>query len=553
MNDFSHLPATGLTGLTRHWRQDLVSGFMVFLLALPLCLGISMASGFPPASGIISAIVGGLLVSRINGSYVTINGPAAGLIVVIYSAVQALGEGDPMAGYRYTLAAIVVASALQVFMGLYKAGQLSSFFPTAVVHGMLAAIGLIIIAKQFHVMLGVTPDFASILATIMQIPHSLMNPEPEIAFIGLSGLGILIAWPLMKYPQLKKIPAPVVVLLTGMGLGQYFGLQHEHIHLFLLDDAYLAQHGHLIQAKFLVDIPDQVLSLFSFPDFSKAMTIEFWGAVVSICLVGSLETLLSAAAVDKLDPYRRTSDLDRDLAAVGLGNLVAGCLGGLPMIAEIVRSSANVDNGAQTGWSNFFHGLIFLLFLLLFPHVIHSIPLASLAALLVYTGYRLASPKTFKHVLAVGLDQLGLFIITIAGVLATDLLLGVALGIGAKLAIQGLRGVWLNNMFKIHFDIRRPDRHTIVVKILGSALFSNFLPLKKALTELESGKTIVFNFSDGYLIDHTVMEFIDDFSRNYRARGGKCLQIGHALEKFSDHKLAARLMTQDDRKPSAKG
>ncbi|MGR9116698.1 MAG: SulP family inorganic anion transporter, partial [Gammaproteobacteria bacterium] len=328
MNNASNLPKTGLTGLTEHWRQDLASGFMVFLLALPLCLGISVASGFPPAAGIISAIVGGLLVSRINGSYITINGPAAGLIVVIYSAVQTLGEGDAMAGYRYTLAAIVFASALQVLMGRYKAGQLSSFFPTAVVHGMLAAIGLIIIAKQFHVMLGIDPNFGSIFTTMAQIPHSLTNPIPEIAFIGLSGLAILIAWPFLRHPKLKKIPAPLVVLLTGMGLGQYFGLQHEHIHLFLLNKGYLAQHEHLIQPRFLVDIPDQVLSIFYFPDFSKALTIEFWGAVISICLVGSLETLLSAAAVDKLDPYKRTSDLDQDLAAVGMGNMVAGFLGG---------------------------------------------------------------------------------------------------------------------------------------------------------------------------------------------------------------------------------
>ncbi|MGR9051541.1 MAG: SulP family inorganic anion transporter [Gammaproteobacteria bacterium] len=548
MNNTTRLPATGLSGLTHHWRRDLNAGFMVFLLALPLCLGIAMASGFPPAAGIVTAIVGGLLVSRLNGSFITINGPAAGLIVVIYGAVQALGEGDAAAGYRYTLAAIVVASLLQIAMGLYKAGQLSAFFPTSVVHGMLAAIGLIIIAKQFHVMVGIAPNFDSIIGTLAAMPNSLLHPVPEIAVIGLSGLAILIVWPLVKHPKLKKIPAPLVVLLSGMALAQVFGLQHEHMHLFLLGDDYLAQHQHLIQPRFLVDVPDQFASIFNFPDFSKVWTLEFWSAVISICLVGSLETLLCAAAVDKLDPYKRISDLDRDLTAIGVGNLVCGCIGGLPMIAEIVRSSANADSGAQTGWANFFHGLIFLAFFLLFPHIIHNIPLASLAALLVYTGYRLTSPKTFKHVLAIGLDQLGLFVVTIVGVLATDLLLGVAIGMTAKLAMQAMRGVWLNNMFKIHFAIRRPDNNTIVVKILGSALFSNFLPLKKALNELEPGKTIVFNFSDGYLIDHTVMEFIDDFSRNYQVQGGCCLQIGHALEKFSDHALAARLMTQDDRK-----
>jgi MFS superfamily sulfate permease-like transporter len=514
---------------------------------LPLCLGISLASGFPPAAGIISAMVGGLLVSRINGSHLTINGPAAGLIVVLYSAVQTLGEGDAMAGYRYTLGAIVIASVLQVLLGVYRAGQLSSFFPTSVVHGMLAAIGLIIIAKQSHVLLGVNLEFGSILSTIAQIPHSMLYPNHAVAFIGLSGLAILIVWPLLKHPTLKKIPAPLVVLITGMGLGQFFGLQHEHIHAFFLDKAYLANHEHLIQPQFLVDIPDQFTSLFYFPDFSKAMTIEFWEAVIGICLIGSLETLLVTSAVDKLDPYNRTSDFDRDLAAVGMGNVVAGLLGGLPMIAEIVRSSANIESGAKTGWANFFHGLIFLAFILLFPHVIHNIPLATLAALLVYTGYRLASPKTFQHVLSVGVEQLLLFVITIIGVLATDLLIGVALGIAAKLAIQVMRGVWLDNMFRIYFEIHRPDRQTIVVKLLGSALFSNFLPLKKALAELEGGKTLVFDFSNGYLIDHTVMEFIDDFSRDYEAQGGQCLQAGHALEKFSDHKLAARLMTADDR------
>ncbi|MGZ8152065.1 MAG: SulP family inorganic anion transporter [Methylovulum sp.] len=542
------LPKTGLDGLKENWRSELLAGFFVFLIALPLCLGIAIASGFPPSAGIITAIVGGLLVSRLNGSYVTINGPAAGLIVVIFSAVQALGEGDPLAGYRYTLAAIMIAGILQVLMGVYKAGQFSAFFPAAVVHGMLAAIGIIIIAKQSHVMLGASPEPGSIFSTIAQIPHSLLNPNPEIAFIGLSGLAILIVWPMLKHTRLKMIPAPIVVLLAGMGLGQFFGLQHEHIHLFLSDAALKAGHEHLIAPQFLVAIPDQFSSFFYLPDFSKAFTLEFWEAVISICLVGSLESLLSANAVDKLDPYKRSSNLDQDLAAVGFGNAVAGFLGGLPMIAEIVRSSANVNNGAKTGWANFFHGLILLAFVVLFPHLIHNIPLASLAVLLVYTGYRLASPQSFRQVLDIGVEQFCLFAITIIGVLATDLLSGVIIGIIVKLGIHIARGVWLENMFKIHFTIQSSRPDTIVVKLLGSALFSNFLPLKKALGELENGKTIIFDFSDGYLIDHTVMEFIHDFSNNYTAQGGRCHQTGHALEKFSDHALAARLMTADDRK-----
>lgn len=526
---FPTLPQTGLAGLKENWRNDLQSGLLVFLIALPLCLGISVASGFPPASGIITAIVGGVLVSRISGSYLTINGPAAGLIVVVLAAVQALGEGDMLAGYRYTLAAIAVASVLQILMGFYKLGRLSSFFPASVVHGMLAAIGLIIIATQTHVMLGVTPEPGGLFSIIAQIPHSLLNMNTQTVLISFLGLEALIIWPLIN----TRIPASVIVVLIGLLFAWHFNFEQK-----------TTASG----AKLLVAIPDDFLSSFYFPDFSKITTLAFWEAVLSISLVGSLESLLSATAVDKLDPYKRSSDLDRDLTAVGIGNLVCGLIGGLPMIAEIVRSSANIDNGARTAWANFFHGLLLLLFVVLFTPLIQSIPLASLATLLVYTGYRLASPKAFARVKEIGKEQLLMFVVTIAGVLAVDLLAGVALGIAVKLAINLLRGVWPSNLFKIHFTIEQQADDTLTVKLLGSAIFSNFLPLKQALARLEKGKTVIFDFSDGYLIDHTVMEFIHDFRLNYEAQGGHCRKVGQALETFSDHALAARLMTADDRK-----
>jgi len=523
------LPQTGLAGLTENWRNDVPSGFLVFLIALPLCLGISLASGFPPSAGIITAIIGGVLVSRIGGSYLTINGPAAGLIVVVLAAVQGLGEGDALAGYRYTLAAIVVASVIQVLMGFFKLGRLSSFFPASVVHGMLAAIGLIIMATQTHVMLGVTPNPGSLLSIIAQIPKSLLNMNTQTVLISFLGLEILVLWPLIN----TRIPAPVIVVLLGMLFAWHFGLD---------------QQTTAAGAGYLVAIPDNFLAGFYFPDFSKITTPAFWEAVLSISLVGSLESLLSAAAVDKLDPYKRCSDLDRDLTAVGIGNFISGLIGGLPMIAEIVRSSANIDNGAKTAWANFFHGLFVLLFVALFASLIQRIPLASLAALLVYTGYRLASPKAFAQVENIGKEQLLMFVVTIIGVLAVDLLAGVALGIIVKLAISLLRGVWPSNLFKIHFTVAQQADGTWVVKLLGSALFSNFLPLKQALARLDKGKTIIFDFSDGYLIDHTVMAFIYDFRLNYEAQGGQCRKTSQALETFSDHALAARLMTADDRK-----
>jgi len=501
-----------------------------------------MASGFPPSAGIITAIIGGILVSRISGSFVTINGPAAGLIVVVLGAVQSLGAGDAIAGYRYTLAAIVIASMLQILMGYFKAGRLSSFFPASVVHGMLAAIGIIIMAKQINVVLGTMPEKgSSLFSTIAQIPHSIMNLNPEIAVIGITGLVILAVWAMIKNSILKMIPAPLIVVLVGIGLAKYFDLDHEHMYLFLPDAGFLPHHEATVGPKFLVAISDNFMSSFYFPDFSKVFSFEFWEAVVSICLVGSLESLLSAMAIDKLDPYKRHSNLDRDLTAVGAGNLVCGLIGGLPMIAEIVRSSANVNNGAKTGWANFFHGSFLLLFVVLFPRLIHSIPLAALAALLVFTGFRLASPKEFAKVMGVGKEQLFMFVATIIGVLATDLLIGVSIGILTKFAIHMLRGVRLNNLFKIHFVIKRKNPDSFEVVIEGAAIFSNFMSLKMALANLEHGKTVVFQLNNTFMLDHTVMEFFHDFQHDYELLGGKCVFLGLEYhDAYSEHPLAIR-------------
>lgn len=491
--------------------------------------------------GIITAIIGGLLVSRLNGSYVTINGPAAGLIVVIVGAVQSLGQGDAMAGYRYTLAAIVVASILQTLLGLFKAGKLSAFFPASVVHGMLAAIGIIIMAKQIHTVFGVTPQSKSLFGVIAEIPQTIYNFNPEITIIGLSGLLILIVWSLARNPYLKMIPAPLVVVIVGLVLEKFFDLDHVHKYLFLPNDPILPHHEFTVGPSFLVAVPENFLSGFNFPDFSKFASSEFWIAVVSICLVGSLESLLSAAAVDKLDPYKRYSDLNRDLTAVGVGNTVAGLIGGLPMIAEIVRSSANINNGARTAWSNFFHGAFLLIFVALFPRLIHEIPLASLASLLVFTGFRLASPKEFAKMLSIGTEQLTIFVVTIIGVLATDLLIGVAIGIVTEILIHMLRSIDFKSIFKMVHHIEQTDANTYHIAIRGSAIFSNFLGLKSDLSRLPKQKKIFFDLSEAKMIDHTVMEFVDHFCEDYKQRGGYCEITGleqHAA--YSNHPHAVR-------------
>ncbi len=535
------IPKSGIPGLAENWRSDLLSGFLVFLIALPLCLGIAMASGFPPMSGIITAIIGGVLVSGINGSFVTINGPAAGLIVVIVDAVQSLGQGDAMAGYRYTLAAIVVASVLQILLGLFKAGKLSAFFPSSVVHGMLAAIGIIIMAKQIHTLLGVKPLAKSLLGTIAEIPHSIMELNPEVTLIGATGLLLLIVWAVIKHPMLKMIPAPLLVVLVGLALGQYFDLDHIHQYLFLPNAEILPHHEFTVGPSFLVAVPENFMAGFYFPDFAKIATPEFWTAVITIWLVGSLESLLSASAVDKLDIYKRNSNLNRDLTAVGVGNLIAGMIGGLPMIAEIVRSSANINNGAKTAWANFFHGLFLLIFVALFPKLIHEIPLSALAALLVFTGFRLASPKEFAKTLEVGVDHFAVFVITIIGVLATDLLVGVVIGIVAELAIHISRGLKLRNAFSMAYHLRQTDPDTYHIAVSGAAVFSNFIALKSLLADFPEHKTVYFDLSDTDLIDHTVMEFIHHFAEDYNHAGGYCEIAGlDQHESYSDHHLSAR-------------
>jgi MFS superfamily sulfate permease-like transporter len=353
-----------------------------------------------------------------------------------------------------------------------------------------------------------------------------MNSTTEIAIIGLFSLSVLFAWPFLKNSPLHKIPAPIIVLILGISLAQYFDIH---------------------SSPFLVQIPSEITEYFYLPDFSKFFTFEFWMATMSICLVASLESLLSATAAEKIDPYKRPTDLDRDLSAIGLGNVVSGLIGGLPMIAEFIRSSANVEGGAKTGWANFFHGLILLIFVVLFPDFIRTIPHSALAALLVYVGYRRAKPQVFLNVLAIGKDQLFLFVATILAVLATNLLVGVFIGVIIKLILHIFRGVWLNNLFKIHFTIKEVG-NSVNVKVTGSALFSNFLPLKKAIESIEQGKNVSIDLSQGYLIDHSILVFIDEFSAHYTRKGGTCRKVGAALETSSDHDLAVRLMTADDRK-----
>jgi MFS superfamily sulfate permease-like transporter len=532
---FDKQPLTGLAGLKAHWKDDMLSGFMVSLIALPLCLGIALASGVPPMAGLIAAIVGGMLMFRLNGTNVTISGPAAGLIVVTLSAVESLGQGDALMGYKYALAAIVVGGILVVLFGLLKVGKLGDFFPSAAVHGMLAAIGIIIIVKQLFVALGTKPESKELLEVITEIPSALMHMNPEIALIAMVSLFILVGHSKIKFKPIKMIPAPMWVVAVSIPMAHLFDLFHEHHYRLVGLDFVLGP-------KYLVHLPDSVADGIVFPDFGMAGTGAFWIAAISIALVSGLETMLSASAVDTLDPYKRKSDLNKNLSGMGGGSAISGLLGGLPMISEIVRSSANIGNGAKTQWSNFFHGGFLLLFLIFGKPIIEQIPLAALAAMLIYVGFRLASPSEFKHVLEIGKGQLLIFLTTIIVVLATDLIIGIAAGIAMKFILHIINGAPLKYLFRSKFEYEEdPSTQVGIIHLQHAAIFSNYLSLKSEIASHLDKEHLILDFKEVNLIDHTFSSHLHELKVDWEKQGKKFEMINQDhLIPVSDHPLAAR-------------
>ncbi|MDH5379372.1 MAG: SulP family inorganic anion transporter [Cyclobacteriaceae bacterium] len=524
-------PKTGLAGLKAHWKDDLQAGFSISLIALPLCLGIAIASGFPPIAGLFAAIVGGLIVSRVNGSFVTITGPAAGLIVVNLAAIETLGQGDNVAGYHYALAAIVVAGLIILLFGLLKAGKFGDFFPTSAVHGMLAAIGVIIMVKQIFVALGVRAHGHEIFEVIEEIPTAIINSNPEVALIAVVSLAILIIYPKVKWKIVKMIPAPMWVLIVAIPMELLMDWKMEHEVIFL------GEH-HKVGPQLLVNLPANVMDGIVTPDFGKIATSAFWIAVMSIALVTAIESLLSAVAVDTLDPFKRKSDLNKDLGAMGIGASVSGLVGGLPMISEIVRSSANVGSGSKTQWSNFFHAIFLLIFMIVLKPIIELIPLSALAAMLIFTGYRLASPKEFKHVYEIGKSELLIFVTTLVMVLATDLLIGIAAGIIMNFIVNIFKGARVGEMFKVSVK-ESIDNEVATIAVAGACTFSNYLGLKKHLQKNAQRQFLVLDLSQATFLDHTVVHHLHGFERDQKVLGRKfeIINTDH-LNPVSEHPMS---------------
>ncbi len=499
-------PRGTVASFTEHWVADIRSGFLVFLIALPLCLGIALACGYPAIAGIFTAIIGGMLATFFSNSELTIKGPAAGLIVIAIGCVTEFGftaGRDPAAdieAYRLALGVGVAAGILQILIGVFRAGILGDFFPSAAVHGLLASIGVIIIAKQVPVVMGLSPEGAP-LELLAKIPSFVANMHPAVGLIGIASLVVMFVHPFLKIPIIRAIPAPLVVLVIAVPLGMRFELGEE----------------------FLVHVPLNMFAALTFPDFSGIATATGVKYIISFALVGSLESLLSAKAVDEIDPFRRKTNYDSDLLAVGVGNTLAAFVGGLPMISEIVRSRANIDNGAKTRFANMYHGIFLLLFVALVPALVNQIPLAALGAMLVFTGFRLASPHEFAEMYRLSRQQFIIFVATIIAVLATDLLSGIAIGILVKALLHLWNGLPLAALFRLRAEVATSgDRATVAVK--DGAVFSTWIALKKRLAAVKGHSSVTVDLSDTVLVDHTVMERLRETAKEF-AESGSSLEI----------------------------
>jgi len=524
--------------LVKDLPKNIFAGFVVSLIALPLGLGLAIASGAPPISGIIPAVIGGVLVAILGGSNVTITGPGNGLVMVVLGAITTLGEGDMFQGYLYTLAAIVISGAIMMLLGFLKMGRLSDFFPASAIEGMLAAIGLGILSKQFHIMIGNNEAKGSIISLLLNIPSVIMElwqtPNRSKLFaaaIGIISLLIMIFYSKIRNKYFQLIPAPMWILILTVGFSYvYAGLDIPYP----------------MNPKFLVNIPNDIFGNLAFPDFSLLTDKNFLLAVFGITFIASIESLLSIKAVDKLDPQIRRSNVNKDLKALGLATTISGFLGGLNVVTVIARSSVNVNNNATNRSANFFHAFFLIVFILLFQDQLRKIPLAALAAILVYTGYKLATPKTLKKIAKIGREQVIIFLATLLTTLFTNLMTGISVGIIATFVIH----VFINRSFSLFLShlgkpnilmFKEPDGGNYYISVKYFCNFLNFYKLKNKLDVIPENEDVVLDFSMCSFVDHTTLEGVENYVQTFSKKGGSMELIGlDKHETDSKHPFAIR-------------
>lgn len=479
-------------------RKDLASSIVVFLVALPLCLGIALASGAPLFSGLLTGIIGGIIVASFSGSQLSVSGPAAGLTVIVINAMAQLGT------FEAFLLAVVLAGIFQIALGIVKAGTIGNYFPSAVIEGMLAAIGIILILKQIPHALGYDLSYftdentlAKQEGTFTAISTAFQNVQMGALIITLASLSILILWPKLK--KFSAIPAPLIVVLLGIVLARIFS-----------NTDYDLTPAHLVQIP-TVSTFKELTGLLTFPEFSQILNPNVWSVALTIAIVASLETLLSIEAVDKIDKKKRVSPTNRELIAQGIGNTISGLLGGLPMTSVIVRSSANVNSGGQTKCSAIFHGIWLLIALLAIPSLINTIPLASLAAILLFTGYKLANVILFKKMAKNGKNQFIPFLITILAIIFTDLLTGVAMGM-----LTGVFYLLKANMRNPYFyNLNNEGKQkTLRLRLSEEVSFLNKGAIRYTLSHIPQGAKVIIDGSNSKYIDRDVLEIIETFHRD---------------------------------------
>lgn len=534
----------------KYWRHDLVAAFSVAMVALPLGLGIAQAVGFPPVSGVISAIVAGLVATFIRGSHIAINGPGAGLISVLIAASVAMSDGAE-SPYRYVLAMFVMVGIIQILLGLLKLGKIGEMFPSSVIHGVLAAIGIIIFSKQVPVALGTFSDATAPLDILQEIPTMLGRLQPVIAIIALIGIVLLIGYPKIKIRTLQFIPAPMWVLVIAFGLVYLFRAIEPGLESVL--GAGLPQ-----DSSFFIEVPDDLFSSLVFPDFSRIGEFKFWLGVIPITMMASIETLASAKAIDKLDPYKRQTNLNQELFATGAATVLSALVGGLPVMTVIVRSSVNIQNQARTSASNFFHGLILLLLVVLLTPLIQQIPLAALAAILIHTGYKLASPTVFRQSAQTGAEQVIIVVVTLVSTLLTNLLWGLFIGTLFTLFVHWLRvGLPLPSFLfyirKAHWNKKTTEGQPIQYRVKGILNFLNYLTILNDMKGERRDQKMQLDLSRTRLVDVTSLEAFATHNRLMEARGGYLEIIGlGSHQRTALHPVAMRVLQTELRKPFTK-
>jgi MFS superfamily sulfate permease-like transporter len=482
----------------QHLGDDIPAGLVVFLVALPLCLGIALASGAPMFAGVISGVVGGVIVAWLSGSQLSVSGPAAGLTVIVLLAIQKLGS------FESFLLAVVIAGGIQLMLGFLRAGIIGAYFPSAVIKGMLAAIGLILIMKQIPHVVGfdMAPEGdeaympADAESTIAQIFESFGAFSVGPMIVSAVAIPILLAWETKRVKRnriLSLLPGPLLAVLWGLGFN-----------LYTLGNPLFAIHPeHLVSLPAIQGVAGFFEQL-KFPDFTQYSKPEVYTTAITLAIVASLESLLSLEATDKLDPLKRVASTNQELKAQGVGNIISGMLGGLPMTAVIVRSAANINAGGKTKVSGFFHGVLLLLSVMFLPAYLNHIPLASLACILLLTGYKLTQPALYMEMYAKGMNQLAPFLITVAAILISDLLKGMAVGL-----VCGLFFVIKAN-FHSAITLTQDGKHYLL-RLQKDVTFLNRAVLRSYLDQVAVDGYLIIDGSKAQFIDHDILETIQDF------------------------------------------